>query len=227
MALRSQNWRIRVEQPLAGDGVGAKAHPYRPSDRDHVQQRNGRDEGANGSELSPSLPEKPSLRSEDDPRTLQAIAEGRRLTPQDARPIFDRWTRTDAADHWKGYADEDHRSRRVFVGRLPRMPDHHTVNEDVRHMFRDYNVEAVSKVIVPESPAFGDRRAYNHRYLFVDFSSADEAQHAVKEFNGRMAWGVKIRVQSSSSSSRKIHERDDYDDGNHDLPSAPSSLSYD
>lgn len=79
MALRSQNWRIRVEQPLAGDGVGAKAHPYRPSDRDHVQQRNGRDEGANGSELSPSLPEKPSLRSEDDPRTLQAIAEGRRL----------------------------------------------------------------------------------------------------------------------------------------------------
>ncbi|KAL8663638.1 MAG: hypothetical protein Q9202_003708 [Teloschistes flavicans] len=314
MALRSQNWRIRVEQPLAGDRVGAKAHLYRPSDRDHVQQRNNRDEGANGNELSPSLPKKPSLRGEDDPRTLQAIAEGRRLyvgnlpyiaktrdveslfegenyqiehinmsidpytgrnpsycfveltdpemakraiqqlngksvlgrppklspglagskgkrppnrTPQDARPIFDRWTRTDAADHWKGYADEDHRVRRVFVGRLPRMPDHHTVNEDVRHMFRDYNVEAVSKVIVPESPAFGDRRDYNHRYLFVDFSSADEAQHAVKEFNGRMAWGVKICVQPSSSSSRKIHERDDYDDGNHDLPNAPSSLSYD
>ncbi|KAL8635538.1 MAG: hypothetical protein Q9228_006977 [Teloschistes exilis] len=123
------------------------------------------------------------------------IAKSRAKRPQDrttrdARPIFDRWTRTDAAEHWKGYADEDQQGRRVYVGGLPRMPDHHTVNEDVRHMFRDYKVEAVSKVVIPQPPTSGDRYAQMPRYLFVDFSSADEARHAVREFNGRMAWGV-------------------------------------
>lgn len=54
-----------------------------------------------------------------------------------SRPVFDRWTRTDASDHWKGYSEQ---GRRLFVGGLPRMPDHHTVNADVRELFRGYNV---------------------------------------------------------------------------------------
>ena len=53
------------------------------------------------------------------------------------RPVFDRWTRTDAPDHWKGYSEQ---GRRLFVGGLPRMPDHHTVNADVRELFRGYSV---------------------------------------------------------------------------------------
>ncbi|KAL9576392.1 MAG: hypothetical protein Q9212_007135 [Teloschistes hypoglaucus] len=305
MALRSQNWRARVENPVEEGQLGTKVHPFRNPDREYVQQRNDRAKEANSNELSSLSPERPTLRGEDDPRTLQAIAEGRRLyvgnlpymaktadveslfeeddyqiehinmstdpytgrnpsycfveltdadmaqraiqqlngkpvlgrpakigpgiakskgkrpqdrTTRDARPIFDRWTRTDAAEHWKGYADEDHQSRRVFVGGLPRMPDHLTVNEDVRHIFRDYKVEAVSKVIIPRSPTSGDPYAQMPRYLFVDFASADEARRAVKEFNGRMAWGVKIRVQpANNSSSRKIYERNDYGD----------ALSYD
>ena len=54
-----------------------------------------------------------------------------------SRPVFDRWTRTDASDHWKGYSEQ---GRRLFVGGLPRMPDHHTVNADVRELFRGHNV---------------------------------------------------------------------------------------
>ena len=53
------------------------------------------------------------------------------------RPIFDRWIRTDAPEHWKGYSEQ---GRRIFVGGLPRMPDHHTVNADVRELFKGYKV---------------------------------------------------------------------------------------
>lgn len=54
-----------------------------------------------------------------------------------SRPVFDRWTRTDAPDHWKGYTEQ---GRRLFVGGLPLMPDHHTVNADVRKLFKGYSV---------------------------------------------------------------------------------------
>lgn len=125
------------------------------------------------------------------------------------RPVFDRWTRTDAPDHWKGCSEQ---GRRLFVGGLPRMPDHHTVNADVRKLFKGFNVEAVSKVVIPRAPAFGDPSAWNHRYLFVDFATAEEADRAAKATNGRQAWGVKILVQPSKiPDSRKPGEREAWD----------------
>lgn len=57
-----------------------------------------------------------------------------RARPQ---PIFDRWIRTDAADHWEGYNEQ---GRRLWVGGLPRMGDHSAVNCEVRSVFRGYNV---------------------------------------------------------------------------------------
>lgn len=60
-----------------------------------------------------------------------------RNTRDTSRPVFDRWTRTDAPDHWKGYSEQ---GRRLFVGGLPPMPDHHTVNADVRELFKGYSV---------------------------------------------------------------------------------------
>ena len=64
-----------------------------------------------------------------------------RNTRVDPRPVFDRWVRTDAPDHWKGYSEQ---GRRLFVGGLPRMPDHHTVNADVRELFGGYSVCVLS-----------------------------------------------------------------------------------
>lgn len=60
-----------------------------------------------------------------------------RDTRDSPRPVFDRWTRTDAPDHWKGYSEQ---GRRVYVGGLPRMSEHHNVNDDVRELFRGYSV---------------------------------------------------------------------------------------
>ncbi len=62
-------------------------------------------------------------------------------------------------------------------------------------MTRRISSEAVSKVIIPKTPALGDPKAWDHRYLFVDFLSAEEARRAVKATDGRHAWGVKIRVR--------------------------------
>lgn len=67
-------------------------------------------------------------------------------------------------------------------------------------------------MVIPRAPAFGDTRAWTHRYLFVDFVSAEEADRAVNATNGRRAWGVKIRVQHANGpSSSKADERDAWD----------------
>lgn len=139
---------------------------------------------------------------------------------QHSRPTFDRWTRTDAADHWKGYSDQ---KRRLYVGGLPQMHDHYSVDADVRNLFRGFsmwvppehgrdqplfdisdiqNSDAVSKVIIPRS------NKYENRYLFVDFPSAEEAERARRAVNGKTAWGVSVRVShAKSGDSPKVDER--------------------
>ena len=53
------------------------------------------------------------------------------------RPTFDRWTRTDASKHWTGYSEQ---GRRLWVGGLPRMREHQTVDDEVRNLFRGFEV---------------------------------------------------------------------------------------
>lgn len=111
--------------------------------------------------------------------------------PNQHEPSFQRWKRVDASDHWEGYSED---GCRLWVGGLPKMADHASVNQGVRELFEGFNIEAVSKVIIPRNPAFGHPDAWDHRYLFVDFPSAEEARLAAKATNGRRAWGVKVRV---------------------------------
>jgi len=68
------------------------------------------------------------------------VTSSNRRTPRQERrpaPVFDRWTRTDAPDHFKEY---NKHSRRLWVGGLPRMGDHHTVNDEVRSLFEGYKM---------------------------------------------------------------------------------------
>lgn len=72
---------------------------------------------------------------------------------------------------------------------------------------KGFDIDALSEVIIPKTPAFGDPNAWNHRYLFVDFPSADEANRAAMATNGRQAWGVKIKVERAKDpDSRKPGE---------------------
>ena len=53
------------------------------------------------------------------------------------RPIFKRWTRTDASDHFSGYSRA---GRRLWVGGLPRMGTHGEVNAGVRELFSGFEM---------------------------------------------------------------------------------------
>ena len=66
------------------------------------------------------------------------------VSRDDPRPAFDRWVRSDAPEHWKGYSEQ---GRRLFVGGLPHMPDHHTVDADVRKLFNGYTVCVLPSVL--------------------------------------------------------------------------------
>ena len=112
--------------------------------------------------------------------------------PNQYEPSFQRWKRTDASDHWEGYSEEE---CRLWVGGLPKTADHASVNQGVREIFEGFNIEAVSKVIIPRNRGFGHPDPWDHRYLFVDFPSTEEARLAARATNGRRAWGVKIRVE--------------------------------
>ena len=69
--------------------------------------------------------------------------------------------------------------------------------------------ECVSKLIIPQTrdPKNLEKRGWDDRYLFVDLATAEEAERAVKELNGRQSWGVKIRVNKARESSWKPGER--------------------
>ncbi|KAL8644853.1 MAG: hypothetical protein Q9226_007564 [Calogaya cf. arnoldii] len=301
MANRSQlsnNWR-------------AKAQPPPEVERPNVENDNLEDYDANsevpslqaGTQIPPKAPNPSEIRGENDPQTLQAITEGRRLyvgnlpymaktkdiedlfsrqnyliahinmsidsftgrnpsycfveltTEQQAdtamqqlngqsllgrpvkigpgvaasrkrkantnqsrdgrypeKPVFQRWTRTesDASEHF----DYGTQGRRVWVGGLPKMGTHGAVNAGVRELFAGFKIEAVSKVVIPTTMALGHPEAWDHRYLFVDFPSAEEARRAVKATDGRYAWGVKLRVRMAKGDySRKTRERDEREEG--------------
>ncbi len=57
-------------------------------------------------------------------------------------PVFDRWTRTDAPDHWK------EENRRLIVSGLPRMLDHYSVNEGVRELFKGFTMHVLSFAVI-------------------------------------------------------------------------------
>ena len=62
----------------------------------------------------------------------------RRLQEDKGNPhVFDRWQRKDAAEHFKGPSEE---GRRLYVGGLPRIPNQDTANEEMRALFKDYEM---------------------------------------------------------------------------------------
>ncbi|THY83469.1 RNA-binding domain-containing protein [Aureobasidium pullulans] len=115
--------------------------------------------------------------------------------------VFNRWERNDASSHWTAPLEN---GRRLYVGGLPRMDGQETVQEEMKALFSDYPIEAVSKIISPhESTASlpGD-----HHYCFVDFSTTEDAQAAAKAVNGATtSTGSKLKVNMARErSNRKV-----------------------
>ena len=122
----------------------------------------------------------------------------------DLKPAFHKFEKTDAAKH---------EGRRVIVMGLPRMSDSKNFQKEVQELFHEFHVyveslvfmlmpvlhyarEHVNTIMGPsasdqESLSSGSRKDC---YVFVDFSSADEARNAAHEMNGVQAWGVVLSV---------------------------------
>ncbi|KAK0217985.1 ribonucleoprotein [Armillaria fumosa] len=122
--------------------------------------------------------------------------------------VFEGWREANASDHWEGYAAQ---GRRLYVGGLPTMASHRVVNENIRELFRGFQLEAVSKMISPPVHRPGPR---NHFYVFVDFASAAEAGQAAAKLDGTLAFGDRIRVSRAkdNSNSRKVGERERWEE---------------
>ncbi|PLB42715.1 ribonucleoprotein [Aspergillus candidus] len=100
-------------------------------------------------------------------------------------------------------------SRRLYVGGLPRLTDAEEISSNMTQFFQGYDVQNVSKLFAPHPAKRFE--AGDHYYLFVDFSSVEEAQAAMDALNGKEGpWGGNVRVQrargetsTSNSDDRK------------------------
>ncbi|KLJ07232.1 hypothetical protein EMPG_17280 [Blastomyces silverae] len=72
-------------------------------------------------------------------------------TPEKQPPrfVFERWERSDAANHWYDYSAQ---GRRLFVGGLPRMPDQPTADYEIRKLFYGFNMYAFAYFPFPPHP---------------------------------------------------------------------------
>jgi hypothetical protein len=90
--------------------------------------------------------------------------------------------------------------RRLYVGNLPRPADNHASDLEIRDIFKDYCVEAVSKVKWPGHCLTRD----NGWYAFVDLSTAEEAQSASRQLDSRTVLGGELIVRLASGVPEKV-----------------------
>ena len=114
---------------------------------------------------------------------------------------FDRWNRSDAKAHWTAPQEQ---GRRVYVGGLPRITGQDTVNDEMKALFKDFNVEAVSKIISPH-PSKSEEPG-SHHYCFVDLASKEEVDQAVEQLDGSPTpWEGTFKVnRARDKTTRKV-----------------------
>jgi RNA recognition motif-containing protein len=71
-------------------------------------------------------------------------------------------------------------------------------------LFKDYDVEVISKMILPHH---GFMNPIKSRYCFVDLKSRQDADAAIAALNGIGKWNCDLDVSRSSGISGKLHER--------------------
>jgi RNA recognition motif-containing protein len=92
--------------------------------------------------------------------------------------------------------------RRLFIGGLPKPTDNHTSDLVIRELFKDFTVEAVSKV---KSPTKESLRG-NGWYAFVDLNTVEEAQRAIRQLHGISMWGGNLTVNLAKRNPGKVLE---------------------
>ena len=127
---------------------------------------------------------------------------GPRAGPPDRGIVFDRWRRIETPEQLDGAVKE---GRRLYIGGLPRFTDQEDTNLQMKELFKDFQLEVVSKLL--SSQEAKRYKQGNHYYCFVDLSSTEEASAAIQALDGLEKWGWNIKVDRSSGSSGKLAER--------------------
>jgi len=70
----------------------------------------------------------------------------------------------------------------VFVGGLPRIPNYAPLETEMRRLFHEYEVQAVSKLISPHDSAVKDTTS--SYFCYVDLPTPIDAQDAIQKLNG-------------------------------------------
>jgi RNA recognition motif-containing protein len=132
-------------------------------------------------------------RGQASPSGVRTGANGR-----DGQPYAsDRWARKDAESQWTAPVTE---GKRLYVGGLPRIDGQEIVNEEMKGIFKDFQVEAISKIISPHESK--KELPGNHYYCFVDFASVEDAKNAAAKFdNSESPWGGELKVRQAKESS--------------------------
>ncbi|OTB01007.1 hypothetical protein M426DRAFT_64808 [Hypoxylon sp. CI-4A] len=101
---------------------------------------------------------------------------------------------------------KDFTGQRLYVGGLPRMLDQATNFSEISDLFKDFQIEAVSKRITAHESTRA--KPGNHDFCFVDFATPDQAQAALDAMNGAGFRGGSLKVSLASGRSNKWQERD-------------------
>ncbi|RAK97924.1 RNA-binding protein [Aspergillus ibericus CBS 121593] len=144
---------------------------------------------------------------------------------------MDRWRRGDEAQPPRtpvktpstNPSNSSDASRRLYVGGIPRLTDQEAITSNITNFFKEYNVENVSKLFAPH-PAKRFEPG-DHYYLFVDFSSAEEAENAMNALNrAEGPWGATLRVQRARGETNSQDRRNKYSTGRDEVaPAAPAA----
>ncbi|CZT02815.1 hypothetical protein WAI453_012106 [Rhynchosporium graminicola] len=97
--------------------------------------------------------------------------------------------------------------RRLYLGGLPRFQTQQDAHDQIGRLFKDYNVQIISKPI----SAHKSKRDLpgNHNYVFIDLESPEEVILAAHELDGISMWGWNLEIDFASvaSTSGKVFER--------------------
>ncbi|KAH7323998.1 hypothetical protein BKA65DRAFT_481779 [Rhexocercosporidium sp. MPI-PUGE-AT-0058] len=158
-----------------------------------MQEDNGREF------LRRNLKVKPGVKSERNANRSTSSSESR---SEGSQLTFDCWNRLETPGDLNLAANE---GRRLYVGGLPRFENQVDTNQQTKELFKDYNVQVISKPI----SAHESKKDLpgNHNYCFVDLATPEEAASAATALDNLPRWNWKIKVSVTRGTSGKMSER--------------------
>lgn len=158
--------------------------------------------------VKPGLKPAPRRRNDLDDERLGSSYVSPNREENERSPAFNRWRRLDTqinTESMNNSATDE--GRRLYVGGLPRFSSltHGEHVQRIRDLFRDFEVEVVSKLVSPHESKVA--APGNHYYCFVDLRRKEDVEGAIAALNVLDKWNWNITVARASSIPGKLHER--------------------